>query len=171
MGMLIWQFFLNRFSSDSIKFASIPLTDTSFYMYILFLVLLMGIFHSFCQLLYFFFFKLHIEEIRHLFWELVFGDGILDGDEDDDEDGIANDEDDDDDSDGILDVHDDDDDGDGILDGDEDDDGDGIANDEDDGDDGDGILDVDEDDDEDGVQNDEDPDDDGDGIPDENDEL
>jgi len=37
-------FFLNRFSSDSIKFTFIPLTDTSFYMYILF-VLLMGIFH------------------------------------------------------------------------------------------------------------------------------
>merc|ERR1711890_133835 len=136
MGMLIWQFFLNRFSSDSIKFASIPLTDTSFYMYILFLVLLMGIFHSFCQLLYFFFFKLHIEEIRHLFWELVFGDGILDGDEDDDEDGIANDEDDDDDGDGILDVEDDEDDS----------DGDGINDDEDDDDDNDGILDVHDDD-------------------------
>merc|ERR1712080_778044 len=65
-----------------------------------------------------------------IFWDaaLIDSDGILDGDEDWDEDGIANDED-------------DDDDGDGLLDGDEDDDGDGLENDEDLDDDGDGIPD------------------------------
>ena len=75
------------------------------------------------------------------------GDGILDANEDTDEDGIKN-------------LDDKDDDNDGVMDGAEDDDGDGVNNDEDFDDNNDGYLDADVDQDLDGVEDEKDLDDD-----------